>query len=38
MLPLEWQNNALAAETSGRIAEAFGFWDRVFNGKFPGYY
>jgi hypothetical protein len=31
-------NNAAAAEASGRIAEAFGHWDKVFNGKFPAYY
>jgi hypothetical protein len=31
-------SNALSAETSGHIAEAFAYWDRVFNGKFPGYY
>jgi hypothetical protein len=31
-------NNAAAAESSGRVAEAFGHWDKVFNGKFPAYY
>jgi hypothetical protein len=31
-------NNALAAETSGRITDAFAYWDRVFNAKFPAYY
>lgn len=30
-------NNALTAESSGRIGEAFRQWDRVFNGHFPKY-
>jgi Second Messenger Oligonucleotide or Dinucleotide Synthetase domain len=30
-------NNALEAEKAGRISEAFGYWDKVFNGKFPAY-
>ena len=30
--------NALAAETNGRIGDAFHYWDKVFNGRFPGYY
>jgi hypothetical protein len=30
--------SALEAETNGRIRDAFGHWDKVFNGQFPGYY
>ncbi|MBZ2188487.1 hypothetical protein K8B33_05230 [Alcanivorax sp. JB21] len=26
------------AESSGDIREAFGWWDKVFSGRFPGYY
>jgi hypothetical protein len=30
--------NAAAAEANGRIADAFHYWDKVFNGRFPAYY
>ena len=31
-------DKALEAENAGRVSEAFGWWDKVFNGKFPAYY
>ena len=31
-------SNALAAERSGTISDAFGWWNKVFNGTFPAYY
>jgi hypothetical protein len=35
---LSWAAYARAEEDSSRTAAAFAGWDRVFNGKFPGYY
>lgn len=29
---------ALEAQKAGKTAEAFGWWDKVFSGKFPGFY
>ena len=31
-------DNAITAERENRISDAFAWWDKVFNGKFPAYY
>jgi hypothetical protein len=31
-------NNALEAEKAGKVSDAFGWWNKVFNGQFPAYY
>ncbi len=33
----QWARNARTAEEQGRIADAFGRWNIVFNGTFPAY-
>jgi hypothetical protein len=33
-----WAERARAAEHAGKLSDAFAWWDKVFNGKFPGYW
>ena len=32
-----WASKAREAETAGKMSDAFYWWDKVFNGRFPAY-